>query len=395
MRLLKFAFASLIAMTFHVSSALAAKTCPGSAEWMLWNAFKTHFIQDDGRVIDASTQWQHSSSEGQSYGMVFALIAGDRATFDRLWGWTINNLSGGNTTTTLPAWIWGKATDGQWKVLDQNSASDADLWFAYALLEAGRIWDNPDYTRQAHSLLDLIEAQEVMSLPGLGLMLLPGKDWFYNKEQDTWRLNPSYMPIPLLRRLAKARPNGPWSEIAANTATLLKKTAPYGFSPDWTMYEAKTEPYAFKVDPDKGPTGSYDAIRTYLWAGMTSPEDALYNQILDALSGMVKATQDDPEHFPPEKVNTQTGQVSQQAGPFGFSAALLPYFSAKNETQLLEIQKERVQQAILETSLKTFTSGGQPPYYDYVLTLFGTGWLGKQFRFNPDGTLKLKWGIAC
>src|SRR5690606_38753057 len=126
------------------------------------------------------------------------------------WKWTIENLGGGSLEAGLPAWIWGKAEDGTWRVIDQNSASDADLWFVYALLEAGRLWNEPEYTGQAHSLLALIESHELAELPGLGLMLMPGKEGFIDTQGKTWQLNASYLPIPLLRRLADESPHGPW-----------------------------------------------------------------------------------------------------------------------------------------------------------------------------------------
>jgi len=388
------ALGSFLVMIVLQPALSATSTTCQKAEWALWSAFENHFIQDSGRVLDASTPMQHSSSEGQSYGMFFALVADDRDQFDRMWNWSIDNLSGGDPTRQLPAWIWGKADDGSWRVLDPNSASDANLWYAYALLEAGRLWSEPTYTRQAHNLLDLIEAQEVDSLPGLGEMLLPGREWFFNPEEQTWQLNASYMPVPLLRRLALERPNGPWSKIADNTATLIAKTSPKGFAPNWTTYQAKQSPPSFMVDPRKGPDGSYDAIRTYLWAGMTDYRDPLYSRILKSLDGMITATRNDSQQFPPEVVNTQTGELYRN-GPFGFSAALLPYFVANLQPDLLEKQYQRVNSALLRTAGLEASIDQQPPYYDYVLSLFGLGWLNNMYRFRPDGTLSLTWGKGC
>lgn len=377
---------------FALQTAQAAgATC--KADWPLWNIFDTHFIQDSGRVLDASTDMQHSSSEGQSYGMFFALVAGDRAKFDLLWQWSINNLAKGDASANIPAWIWGKADDGAWRVIDENSASDASLFFAYTLLEAGRLWREPNYTRQASELLDLVEKLEVADLPELGKMLLPGRNWFFNPADNTWQLNGSYLPVPLLRRLALARPNGPWTEIANNTAILTEATTPFGFAPDWAAYQARASAGSFIVDPKKGPTGSYDAIRNYLWAGMTPPDDPLSARMLKALRGMAAATSAGGG-VPPESVDTQTGQTSGQ-GPFGFSASLIPYFSARNEAVLLEQQFERVQAGLSRSADLSVATGRQPPYYDYVLTLFGNGWLDRLYRFRGDGTLALTWGTGC
>ncbi len=377
----------------HASVASAAAACK-PADWPLWNDFQTYFVQDSGRVLDASTELNHSSSEGQSYGMFFALVAGDRPAFEHLWGWTVDNLMGGAVEAELPAWIWGKADDGTWRVIDANSASDADLWFIYALLEAGRLWNEPRYTQQAHTLLALVESHELSELPGFGLMLMPGREGFIDAERESWRLNPSYLPIPLLRRLALASPEGPWQAMADRTASMMQAVAPKGFAPDWTTYRVEEGKAGFAVDPDKGPIGSYDAIRTYLWAGMTSPEDPLYATMLKTLDGMVEATREAGKGVPPEKVDTESGQVEGK-GPFGFSSALVPYFKAKGQALLLEQQTLRARAMLRHASQQQAAAQQQPPYYDYVLSLFGQGWLDDMYRFRVDGTLSLPWENQC
>ena len=138
-------------------------------------------MQADGRVIDYSTPAQQTTSEGQSYGMFFALVANDRATFERLLNWTRANLAANQfdaQNVRLPAWQWGKKPDGSFGVLDPNSASDSDLWIAYDLLQAGRLWKEPAFTQLGTALAAQIVKQEVVDLPGLGPMLLPGPQGF-------------------------------------------------------------------------------------------------------------------------------------------------------------------------------------------------------------------------
>ncbi|MCL7707978.1 glycosyl hydrolase family 8, partial [Enterobacter kobei] len=86
-----------------------------------------------------------------------------------------NNLAEGDLKQHLPGWLWGKKDDEQWTLLDSNSASDSDLWIAWALLEAGRLWQQPQYTETGKALLARIVAEETVAVPGLGTMLLPGK----------------------------------------------------------------------------------------------------------------------------------------------------------------------------------------------------------------------------
>ncbi len=386
-------FSVLLLLQLAVPMIVYAKPSCSPQEWPLWVDFRKQFVQESGRVLDASTLQLHSSSESQSYGMFFALVAGDRNTFDKLWQWSVNNLGEGDFEKRLPAWLWGQASDKSWRILDPNSASDADLWFVYALLEAGRLWKKPQYTLAAHQLLALIESHEVEELPGLGTMLMPGKEGFINRASQTWRLNPSYLPLPLLRRLHHESPSGPWNTIASNTVKMISATSPKGLAPDWVSYQAKKAPSSFMIDPFKGPTGSYDAIRTYLWAGMTSVQDPLFASVSKSLDGMVKVTTTG-QGIPPEKINTLTGTTQGEAS-FGFSAALIPYFKTNKQTHLLNQQKRRVQAHLRKWSMPDSPQQTSPPYYDYVLSLFGMGWLEGHYRFKANGTLSLPREKKC
>ncbi|QEI07024.1 cellulase [Pigmentiphaga aceris] len=377
---------AVLAATCLTTPAIAqGNACP-SAQWPLYQDFLQRFVQPDGRVVDFSVPQLHSTSEGQSYGMFFALIARDADTFESLWRWSVGNLAGGDLSSRLPAWQWGKRQDGTWGVLDPNAASDADLWFAYVLLEAGRLWKRDDYIADAHTLLKRVAQDEVVAIPGLGQMLLPAPVGFALPDQ-LWRLNPSYMPVPVLRRLAAADKQTRWNEIASNTVRMLREASPKGFAADWVGYKSldgKTG--SFVVDTVKGDVGSYDAIRNYMWAGMTPPGDALAKPALNALSGMRAAAQATP--LPPEYVQVLTG-VARGTGPVGFSAALLPYYEALGQTALRNAQAARVQAAFAPGN------ANPPPYYDYVLGLFGTGWSEQRYRFLPSGQLQLRWEKAC
>ncbi|SAH81430.1 endo-1%2C4-D-glucanase [Bordetella ansorpii] len=387
--LLRMAAGLLLAVTAP-AAALASSTCEMPA-WPKWDGFKQHYVQKDGRVLDASTPKQHSSSEGQSYGMFFALVAGDRETFDRLWRWSVDNLAAGDMTQRLPAWYWGLRDDGSWGVLDTNSASDADLWFAYALLEAARVWNHPEYARQARALMALIEEREVAEFQGFGTMLLPGAEGFVQPRQ--WRANPSYLPVSLLRRLQAESPEGSWGRIADNTLRLVQQSSPLGYVADWVAYDvAEDGKGKFGPDPAKGSVGSYDAIRTYMWAGMIASDDPLAKPMLQALRGLAQAT--GKTGVPPEKVDVYTGEVSG-AGPFGFSAALLPYLRASGQEALLRSQTERALSNWDASLTPERVEQQQPPYYDYVLSMFSTAWMDGRYRFLGTGHIQLQWEKPC
>lgn len=362
------------------ASAAAAPQC----DWPAYRIFVERAVQADGRVIDRSTEAQQTTSEGQSYGMFFALVANDRATFDRLLHWTRVNLSAYQfdaSTLRLPAWQWGKKQDGSFGVMDPNPASDADLWIAYDLFQAGRLWKEPMYTKLAYALATQIAKQEIVDLPGLGAMLLPGPQGF--RSGDVTRLNPSYLPLPLLRGLAHEMPDGPWTPLAQNAAKMIKVTSPRGYAPDWAAYQNGQ----FVVDPKSGDVGSYDAIRVYLWAGMASSADPLARPWLDALGGMRQSVAQ--TGFPPEKVSTISGATSGE-GPLSYWGALAPYFKALNDERGLGLARTH-----LEALVAPPGAGREPVYYDRVLGLFGGGFVDGRYRFDENGRLVPNWRSAC
>jgi endo-1,4-beta-D-glucanase Y len=389
--------AGLAAVLWGSSQAIAAapaRLCSAPA-WPLWQAFTTHFIQADGRVLDASTPQKQSTSEGQSYGMFFALVANDRARFELMWRWSISNLFGGTLPGRLPAWLWGQATDGAWRVLDPNSASDADLWFVYALSEAARLWDHPAYLRDARTLLATIESLEVSEVPDLGTMLRPGNIGFLQDGGRQWQFNPSYLPVPVLRRLAVLSPRGPWGRIADNTAHVVRQAGkPHGVVPDWVAYAVDAQgAWGFVPHPGKGSIGSYDAIRSYLWAGMTPFADPLAARMMQSLHGL--AAIHARTGILPESVDAVTGEAKGIA-PFGFSAALLPYLeTAGAPAQRVQDRRRHVERELVRVLTEPAVAAKQPPYYDIVLSLFGMGWLDRHYRFSRTGELAPRWTSEC
>jgi endo-1,4-beta-D-glucanase Y len=356
-----------------------------AGHWPLWEGYASSSIDDRGRVVDRQGG-DRTTSEGQSYGLFFALVANDRERFERLLKWTTNNLGSGDMGTSLPGWLWGRSPAGQWQILDEHSASDADLWIAYTLCEAGKLWRQPQYGVLGRRMLTRIAAAEVVELPGFGTMLLPGESGFH-PAPDTWLVNPSYLPLPLLTRLAVLDPEGPWAAIAARLPPLLAKSARNGFVMDWVSYSARGgfQP-ASLPGSSAAAGGSYDAIRVYLWAGLTHPETTWRAQTLDALPGMADylAT----HGIPPEHINS-AGMIASGNAPVGFSAALLPYLQAMGARSALATQAARV---LAQLDPATNLYGRPPTYYDENLTLFGLGGRQHMFAFGREGELQVKWG---
>ena len=317
---------------------LAAAQASAACRWPAWEQFKQEYVSAEGRVIDPSDSRKITTSEGQSYGLFFALAANDREGFRKLFEWTQNNLAEGDLRAHLPGWLWGKKSDDEWTVLDNNSASDSDLWIAWALLEAGRLWETPQYTEVGKALLARIADEEVATVPGLGPMILP--------------------------------------KIRDGNLRLLLETAPKGFSPDWVRYEKGK---GWQLKAEKPIIGSYDAIRVYLWAGMLDDGDKQKARLLTRFKPMAARTVE--QGVPPEKTNVATSKTTGN-GPVGFSAALLPFLQNEDARA---IQRQRVADHY----------PGADAYYSTVLTLFGQGWDQHRFRFTAGGELRPDWNQEC
>lgn len=355
--------------------AMAGACARQAGAWPAWRDLVSSCLSEDGRIVDHGRSDLRSTSESQSYGLFFALVANDRARFDRILQWTQNNLAAGDLRKHLPAWLWGRDGKGRWQAIDTNPASDADLWLAYALLEAARLWRRHELQALGTSVLAQARAREVANLAGLGAMLLPGPQGFV--DGGTVRLNPSYLPLPLLRRFAGVDPGGPWAALAGHFLRVLQAASPLGFAPDWVAWRDG----GVAVDPETGAVGSYDAIRCYLWAGMLSPRDPAHARQLQYLSGPLQRLRGGQPMW--ETVDTRTGQGHGVAGT-GFEAALLPYLQAQGEATLAA----RMQAARLAAEKR---SGAAPGYYAQVLGLFGAGWYEGRYRFGVDGALHPSW----
>ena len=255
-------------MNTHLASAflpmlLAAHACPADAGRLspalrrTWHSYLRTYLQDDGRVMDLSDE-RVTTSEGQAYALVRAAWMDDRPTLDLLLRWTRNNLQHGDPGR-LPAWRWGRRKDNTWGILDENSATDADEWMAYALLIAAQRYHAPAYHDQALSLLAQIWDVEVMDVGGR-LLPLPGP---WARGKDPVPLNPSYLLMFAWRSFALADPSHPWASlIDPSYALLAELMADDQLPPDWVYLSASTgERMPAGTDKSAPDLFAFDAMR--------------------------------------------------------------------------------------------------------------------------------------
>lgn len=355
----------------------------GAASWPAWTTFKKQFVSTDGRVVDPGSAVRHTVSEAQAYALFFALVANDKDGFERLLRWTENNLCQGDMSAHLPAWRWGRRDDGTWDVMDSNSASDADVWLAYTLGEAGRLWSEPRYSRLSIQLGARILAEETEELPGLGLALLPGPQGFV-MAPGRWRLNASYSPPQLLQRLSQtaeaSNKPSPWERLAQSAVQVILGSAPKGFAADWVVYDSKEGFMADSQGPEKA-LGGYNAIRIYLWVGTLHPQSPERARLLAVLRPMALQVRSSGQV--PESVDSQSGRVGSP-GPSGFVAALLPFLQAQGDVSTVRLLERQLQSKPLRAEA----------YFEQALGLFALGWMDGSYRYGADGRLLPRWSPA-
>ena len=356
---------------------------PPQPVWPLWTRYRDHFIQKDGRVVDYDRD-NLTTSEGQSYAMFFALVANDPSGFDLLYRWTVSNLANGDLQNNLPAWSWGRKSDGTLGVKDPNSASDADLWIAYDLIQAGRLWKRREYTMAGDALLKLIASEEVShnhTFP----VLLPAHDGF--EHDDAIVANASYMPLFLLEAATKAQPQGPWKALAAALPTLIQKATVQGFATDWLRVESDgtISPAPALDSGESQAVGSYDAIRVYLWAGLTPATAPGRDSILKSLYGMASYMR---SHSVPPEFAGEGSPAIRGSGPVSFSAALVPFLEAVQQFDAARLQEKRLASA---WSARTGLYGNPPRYYDQNLAMFALGYEEHRYRIQSNGDLEVSW----
>jgi endo-1,4-beta-D-glucanase Y len=222
-----------------------------------WRSFVSRFVSNDGRIVDNGNGGV-SHSEGQGWGLLFAIAARDQVTFDLILAWTVRTLR--RPSDTLHAWRF--VPNDKPSVKDLNNALDGDLFIAAALARAGRLWGRPDYFQAAAAIGRDILRLLVRKIGPL-TVLLPGIEGFENREAIV--LNPSYYAFPMINEIAGVAPSERWDRIQNDGKILIEqgRFGVWSLPPDWLRI-AKTDGAR---SPAAGwpPRFSFDAVRVPLW----------------------------------------------------------------------------------------------------------------------------------
>lgn len=241
-----------------------------------WELYRSRFVDDEGRIVD-DDNGMISHSEGQGYGMLIAVAADDRASFERIWGWTKRELF--IRGDPLAAWRWDPAADPH--VTDTNNATDGDLLIAWALLRASERWGARDHKREARGIVDAI-ADLAVADSAFGRVLVPGTAGFDAEAQpDGPVVNLSYWVMPAIAELQVISPKLAEARLLESGKRLIAASefGPARLPSDWIGLGGPAPRPAQNFPAQYG----YNAVRIPLYLAWYSRDD------IDAMTRFAEA----------------------------------------------------------------------------------------------------------
>lgn len=253
-----------------------------------WDIYRQQFIQADGRVIDYEAS-DRSTSEGQAYAMLRAVLINDPDTFALTLDWAEKNLhrlsDQGASTDQLWAWKWGQSKPGKWGPIDKNFASDADIDAITSLILASRRWNKPEYLKLARTKLRDLWQYSTIAVPGGKRYLLPGPAEAFASSPSMIYLNPSYFAPYAFRLFAQVDPDHDWMSLVSSSYDALEKSSKVsavGLPADWIALDTKTGKFQpIPSNSNLQSVYSFDAYRVWwrvAWdaAWFNAPEAKAY-----------------------------------------------------------------------------------------------------------------------
>lgn len=223
-----------------------------------WADYRRAFVRANGRVVDPENHGI-SHSESQGYGMLLAVHAQDRETFDRIWSFTRRELQ--IRDDNLLAWRY--IPGARPAVSDHNNASDGDILVAYALLHAAALWNEPLYAHAGDQMVRDI-GEKLIGWDGRRPILKPGAFGFDRIPGNRGPVvNLSYYFYAAFELFEVVQPRYPWAELARNGQALVEaaRTGHRRLVPDWVSVSGGRATIAEGFDP----RASYDAVRIPLY----------------------------------------------------------------------------------------------------------------------------------
>ncbi|MBQ3716638.1 MAG: glycoside hydrolase [Fibrobacter sp.] len=201
-------------------------------------------------------------SEGMSYGMMIAVQTGHKEEFDKLWNWAKNHMwhKGGDWDGYF-AWQRNDSGTGG----DDNCAPDGEMYFMMSLLFAANRWDDDQYRKDAHYIMDKMWNNPSHKLFNQGNYIIvfqplgSGND-FSDPSYDL----PAY--LELFSRWAE-KDTDKWKRAvsAARDHLYVSSNKNSGLFADYSAFNGQPQSYSYNSNSTKY---MYDAMRSAMNFGM-------------------------------------------------------------------------------------------------------------------------------
>ncbi|WP_413693552.1 glycosyl hydrolase family 8 [Psychromonas sp. KJ10-2] len=302
MKSIKYIVILLVITIFAWTQWPEAKLTPFQKSWA---TYKTQFV-DAGRVIDTGNQ-NISHSEGQGYGLLFAVFANDKNQFKSIWKWTQQTLQ---RDDQLFSWQYTPSKQGKCDdscITDPNNATDGDILIAWALLEAHKQWGKPAYLNQATAILASIKTKLIQHKFGYQL-ILPGEVGFQHSDGSI-QINLSYWVFPALNLFTEMTNDPIWTDVYQSGLDLMEVTrfGDWKLPSDWIILSEDGITLSGALSYDYG----YNACRLPIYLMLA--EDKNTSLIAPFMAFW-------EQDFVPATVNLENGQVADYAYNSGMQA---------------------------------------------------------------------------
>lgn len=276
--------------------------------------YKENYLLREGRVIDPLKK-DITTSESQAYVLFISLITNDKPTFDLVYNWTSKKL---RRKDGLFSWLWGKAKNGEYEVLDYNSAADADVHIARCLISAYEKWHQKSYLHDALKTINSIWNRETKIVDG-HRVLMPGAE---QTKSFIIEVNPSYFAPYSFRIFKKYDKRHNWNKLIDSSYFYLNASmakTKTGLPPNWFLIENGK----IVLENSQRSDFSYDAIRVFwrIYSDYKNTGDKRDLEILSKSKFFIKKWKEDKNLY----VNYQAnGQLRDTDKPLGSIAILIP-----------------------------------------------------------------------
>lgn len=295
-----------------------------------YDYYRQNFMSKDGRIIDPDKNYI-TTSEGQSYMLLRSLIINDRKTFDLIYKWAKDNLQ---RSDKLFAWLWGENSKGEYKILEDNSAADADVDIAFALILAYERWGNSKYLEEAKPIVNSIWNNETRKIDG-SLILMPG---VVQTQEEKIEVNPSYFSPYAFKYFQKYDNMHDWNLLTDSSYrylnAVMEKTAT-GLPPNWFFIENGQ----IVLEDSPRSDFSYDAIRVFtrIYLDYVRTGDKRALPILDKSKFFIEQWKKTKNFYVNYEANGQLRNKDKFIGSIG---ALIPVISMYDPQVASEIYDE-------------------------------------------------------